>query len=181
MLMIKIVQYLRRGIAILILAMFLAFIAYDTLAVRPHLARIRDLLAQANPEDASPPEAIRRLINANVGSPSPQAVRLVTSLVSSDVTRGRSQIRETLWRMLLPMHIDKSKMYGIYCSLSYNGVDQGLSSFANREFGKPLTQLSPMQAATTVAITHAPTLYLRDRNRLDQRARALLVKSQHPR
>ncbi|KMM74943.1 hypothetical protein ACP93_14170 [Xanthomonas sp. NCPPB 1128] len=179
--MVKIVHYLRRGVAILILAMLLALIAYDVLAVRPHLARIRALLSQADPEDAYPPEAIRRLIDANVGSPSPHAVRLVTSLVSSDLTQGQSQMHETLWRMLLPMHIDRSQMYGIYCSLSYNGLNQGLSSFANREFGKPLSQLSPMQAATTVAITHAPTLYLRDRNRLDQRARALLVKSQHPR
>ncbi|MBO9873474.1 MULTISPECIES: transglycosylase domain-containing protein [Xanthomonas] len=179
--MIKIMHHIAKGIAILFLAMFLALIAYDVLAVRPHLARIRALLAQADPEDASPPEAIRRLIDANVGSLSPQAVRLVTSRVPSDLTQGQSQIRETLWRMLLPMHIDKSQMYGIYCSLSYNGVDQGLSSFANRAFGKPLSQLSPMQAATTVAITHAPTLYLRDRNRLAQRARTLLVRSQYPR
>ncbi|MCI2244332.1 transglycosylase domain-containing protein [Xanthomonas sp. PPL568] len=179
--MVKIIHYLGKGIAILVLAMLLALIAYDVLAVRPHLARIRDLLAQANPEDASPPEAIRRLIDANVDSPSSQAARLVTSRVSSDLAQGKSQIREALWRMLLPMHFDKSQMYGIYCSLSYNGVDQGLSSFANREFGKPLSQLSPMQAATAVAITHAPTLYLRDRNRLAQRARALLVRSQQPR
>ncbi|WP_420008656.1 transglycosylase domain-containing protein [Xanthomonas sacchari] len=179
--MVKIVHYLGKGIALLLLAMLLALIAYDVLAVRPHLARIRDLLAQANPEDTSPPEAIRRLIDANVGSPSSQAARLVTSRVSSDLTQGESQIREALWRMLLPMHFDKSQMYGIYCSLSYNGVDQGLSSFANREFGKPLSQLSPMQAATTVAITHAPTLYLKDRNRLAKRARALLVWSQQSR
>ncbi|MCC4591375.1 transglycosylase domain-containing protein [Xanthomonas campestris pv. cannae] len=179
--MFKIAHYLGKGIALLLLAMLLALIAYDVLAVRPHLARIRDLLAQANPEDASPPEAIRRLIDANVGSPSSQAVRLVTSRVSSDLTQGQSQMREALWRLLLPMHFDKSQMYGIYCSLSYNGVDHGLNSFANREFGKPLGQLSPMQAATTVAVTHAPTLYLRDRNRLAQRARTLLVRSQQPR
>ncbi|MBO9880722.1 transglycosylase domain-containing protein [Xanthomonas sp. D-109] len=179
--MVKIIHYLGKEIAILILAMLLALIAYDVLAVRPHLARIRDLLAQANPEDASPPEAIRRLIDANVDSPSSQAVRLVASRVSSDLTQGKSQVREALWRMLLPMHFDKSQMYGIYCSLTYNGVDHGLSSFADREFGKPLSQLSPMQAATTVAITHAPTLYLRDRNRLTQRARTLLVRSQQPR
>lgn len=179
--MFKIAHYLGKGIALLVLAMLLALIAYDVLAVRPHLARIRDLLAQANPEDASPPEAIRRLIDANVGSPSSQAVRLVTSRVPSDLTQGEPQIREALWRMLLPIHFDKSQMYGIYCSLSYNGVDQGLSSFANREFGKPLGQLSPMQAATTVAITHAPTLYLKDRKRLAKRARALLVWSQQSR
>jgi hypothetical protein len=88
-------------------------------------------------------------------------------------------VRNVLWRVLLPMHFDKPQMYGLYSTLSYNGTDHGLSNFANREFGKPLSQLSPMQAATTVAITRAPTIYLRDRARLAERAQVLLDTSRH--
>ncbi|MBB5878531.1 MULTISPECIES: transglycosylase domain-containing protein [unclassified Xanthomonas] len=178
--MVKIIKFVGRGTALLLLATLVALVAYDALAVRPHLARIRDLLAQASPEDASPPEAIRRLIDANVGSPSPHAARLVTSLVYPDFAQRQSRVRNALWSLLLPMHFDKSQMYGIYATLSYNGQDHGLSSFSHREFGKPLSQLSPMQAAATVAITHAPTIYLRDRDRLEKHARTLLVRSHHP-
>ncbi|WP_295973823.1 transglycosylase domain-containing protein [uncultured Xanthomonas sp.] len=175
--MVKIIKFVGKGTALLLLATLVALVAYDVFAVRPHLARIHDLLAQANPEDASPPEAIRKLIDVNVGSPSPHSARLVTSLVYQDLAQGRSHVRNVLWSMLLPMHFDNSQIYGLYCVLSYNGTDHGLSSFANREFGKPLSQLSPMQAATTVAITHAPTIYVRDRNKLGQRARTLLARS----
>lgn len=70
-------------------------------------------------------------------------------------------------------------MYGLYATLAYNGKDHGLSNFAAREYGKSLNQLSPMQAAHTVAVTHAPTIYLRDRGRLTQRSRVLLAKSGH--
>lgn len=178
--MVKIIKFVGKGTALLLLATLVALVAYDALAVRPHLARIRDLLAQANPEDATPPEAIRRLIDANVGSPSPHAARLVTSLVYPDLAQGQSHVRNALWSMLLPMHFDESHMYGLYCILSYNGTDHGLSSFANREFGKPLSQLSPLQAATTVAVTHAPTIYLKDRDKLGRRARTLLARSRSP-
>ena len=55
--------------------------------------------------------------------------------------------------------------------------DEGLNDFARREFGKPLSALTPMQAATTVAITRAPSIYLRDRGQLEQRANWLLEAS----
>ncbi|WP_156117285.1 hypothetical protein [Xanthomonas sacchari] len=67
--MVKIIRFLGKGTSLLLLATLVALVAYDALAVRPHLARIRDLLTQANSEDAAPPEAIRRLIDAMWGRP----------------------------------------------------------------------------------------------------------------
>ncbi|NIJ73858.1 MULTISPECIES: transglycosylase domain-containing protein [unclassified Xanthomonas] len=178
--MLKIIKYLGTATALLILATLMAFAAYDALAVRPHLALIRDVLAHADPEESSPPQTIRGLIDANTRSPSRHAARMVVSRVYPDLTQGQGHVRNALWSILLPMHFDRSQMYGLYCVLSYNGIDYGLSSFANRQFGKPLSQLSPMQAATTVAITHAPTIYLRDPDRLADRARTLLARTRHP-
>jgi hypothetical protein len=175
----KIIGNVAKAAALLIGVPAVALFAYDTIAVRPHLARIQAVLTQANPEDSSPPQIIRDLIDANAGSPTPHATRLVTSLVYSDLTQGQWHVREALWSVLLPMHFDRSQMYGFYSVLSYNGTDHGLSNFANREYGKSLGQLSPLQAATTVAITRAPTAYLRDRGRLDERAMVLLEMSRH--
>jgi hypothetical protein len=175
----KIIGNLAKATALLIGVPAVALFAYDTIAVRPHLARIEAVLAQANPQDAAPPKIIRDLIDASVGSPAPHATRLVTALVYSDLTQGQWHLRNALWRLLLPMHFDKSQMYGLYSVLSYNGTDRGLSNFANREYGKSLSQLSPLQASTTVAVTHAPTIYLRHRDRLDQHAKVLLDRSRH--
>jgi hypothetical protein len=68
-------------------------------------------------------------------------------------------------------------MYGLYATLAYNGTDYGLSNFAAREYGKPLDQLSPMQAANTVAITSAPAFYHRNRGGLARRATMLLSRA----
>jgi hypothetical protein len=156
-----------------------ALFAYDTIAVRPYLAQIREILAQADPQDASPPAMIRELIDANAGSPTPYATRLVTSRIFSGLSQNEWRVRELLWQVLLPMHLEEFQMYGLYATLSYNGTDYGLSSFARREYGEPLSQLTPVQAANTVAITQAPTIYIRNRGRLAQRAKLLLDRSGH--
>ncbi len=175
----KVIGNLTKVIVLLIGVPAVALFAYDTIAVRPHLAQIQDVLVQANPEDASPPQIIRELIDANSGSPAPYATRLVTSLIYSDLTQSQWHVRESLWRILLPMHFTESEFYGLYATLAYNGTDHGLSNFALRQYGQPLSLLSPAQAAATVAVTHAPTLYMRDPGRLAQRANTLLDNAGH--
>ena len=175
----KIIGNLTKVMVLLIGVPAAALLAYDMIAVRPHLAQIRDVLVQAPPEDASPPQLIRDLIDANSGSPAPHATRLVTSLVYSDLTQSQWHVRGALWRMLLPMHFTESELYGLYASLAYNGADNGLNNFALRQYGLPLSHLSPAQSAATVAVTHAPTLYIRDPDRLAQRANRLLDKAGH--
>lgn len=175
----NIVTNLARTVMLLAGAPVAGLFAYDAIVVRPNLAQVEAVLATANPADASPPRIIRDLIDANTRSPSRHATRLIVSRVYPDWSNGQRHVREALWSVLLPIHLDKSQMYGLYSSLSYNGVDQGLSSFARREYGKSLGQLSPIQAATTVAITGAPSTYLKNRLRLDERARLILERSGH--
>lgn len=76
----KVIGNLTKVMALLVGVPAAALFAYNMIAVRPHLAEIRDALVQANPEDSSPPQIIRELIDANSGSPAPYATRLVTSL-----------------------------------------------------------------------------------------------------
>ena len=175
----KIISNLIKTVASLAALPVVFFLAYDTFIIRPHLAEIESVLSNADPEDANPPKIIRDLIDANAGSPYPHATRLVTARTYSNLSQGQWHARNTLWRILLPVHFDKNQMYGLYTTLSYNGTDYGLSSFSRREFGKSLGHISPIQAATTVAITHAPSIYKKNAAKLDRRANMLLEKSGH--
>lgn len=170
----RVVGNLARALTVLVAMPVAMLFAYDVVAVRPHLDRLEAVLAAADPEDAAPPELVRELIDAGTGEPAVQVARLVMPLVHPDLRSGWRHLHGLLLSRLLPLHLDDSQMYGLYCALSYNGTDQGLNAFARREFGKPLSALSPMQAATTVAILRAPKWYLRDRDQLDRRARQLL-------
>ena len=168
-----------KAASLLILLPAIALLAYDVLVVRPRLPEINALLRQADPQDASPPKAIRDLIDANVGLLNQHAVRLVLFHSYPSTSQGQSHMRSVLWGILLPIHLGETKMYGLYASLSSNGAGTGLSDFASRKYGLKLDQLSPIQAATVVAVTHAPTVYSRDSQRLDERARLLLDRVQH--
>lgn len=167
------------------LVFFLATVAvvalafYDYVAVRPQLPRIERILAQADPLDANPPEVIRRLIDASMGSPTAHATRLATSRFYVGSSQGEWHLRNALWSMLLPLHLGKDKMYGLYATLAFNGRDQGLSRFAARVYGKPLDRLSPNEAAVTVEMTRMPTIYRRNPDKLVQRAAALASKAEN--
>lgn len=154
-----------------------SLLAYDVVAVQPRLGEVRSLLERAPPLDANPPALVRRMIDANADSPSGHATRLVVSHLYPDAGMARWHVRNALWRLLLPLHLGETGMYGLYATLSFNGIDHGLSQYAHRTFAKPLDQLSPAQAATTVAITHLPVVYARDGQRLQHRADALLAAS----
>lgn len=149
-------------------------LGYDAMVVQPRLTEIEQILADSDAQDASPPAMVRDLIDASAGSPGPHAVRLVLArLDPARIPHWRSQLRESLWRVLLPLHLGRSRMYGLFAALSCNGTDHGLSRFARREYGKPLDQLSAAEAAIAVVNTHAPGMYLQNPRRLQARAELL--------
>jgi len=170
---------LAKAFALLVGAPVLGLLSYDSLAVRPHIADLRSVLSNANPLDAEPPKLVRDLIDANSGSPTPYATRLVVNRVYGEQTHAKWHVRSALWRLLLPLHFTDMEMYGFYATLAYNGRDLGLGNFAAREYRKPMDRLSPEEAAHVVAITHHPSGYIKDRERHTRRAQLLLVKSGH--
>lgn len=154
-----------------------ALLAYDAVVVRPHLAEIHKLVTHPEGYHACPPRIIRDLIHASTGPPVWYATRLVTKRAYSDLTQGGWHVRNTLWGILLQLHLDEDEMYCIVATLAYNGTDVGLANLARREFGLSLAELSPTQAATVVAITLYPSYFLQNRERLERRARMLLEAS----
>jgi hypothetical protein len=173
----SIVKSLAKTVAFIVGIPALLLLAYDIVAVQPRLDQVRAVLAAAPAQDASPPPLVREMIDASSGSPDGYATSLIVSRVYQGSTHTRWHMRNALWRPLLPLHIGESGMYGLYSTLTFNGVDYGLTNFASREFGKPLDALTPDQAATTVAITFAPAMFIKDRERLNTRAQVLLKKS----
>jgi hypothetical protein len=153
-----------------------ALLAYDVVALRPQLKNVEAILSAANPHDAAPPALIRQLIDANAGSPHAYATRLATARLYRGVSQSQMHLRNALWGLLLPLHLGQDRMYGLYATLAFNGHDSGLSGFAIREYGKELPQLLPLEAAHAVALTHAPTIYLKDHERWSGRAHAILAR-----
>ena len=150
---------------------------YDLVSVRPRLAQVEKILESASAQDANPPPLIRKMIDANSSDPASTATMNVVWRVYPQSSNLRWHMRNALWRLLLPLHLGQDGMYGLYATLSFNGVDHGLNNYAEREFGAPLDKLTATQAATTVAITHFPSRYSKDRESLDNRAAVLLRKS----
>jgi hypothetical protein len=174
----SIIRKLAVAATVLISAPVIGLGVYDVVAVQPRLGQVRKILQDAPGQDANPPSLVRKMIDANSGSPSGDATSMVIGRIyAPQSTSPRWHMREALWRVLLPLHVGREGMYGLYATLAFNGTDHGLTAYASREFGKPLDQLSASQAAATVAVTYFPSAYSRDRERLNRRAEAILGRS----
>ncbi|TQM06868.1 transglycosylase [Pseudoxanthomonas sp. 3HH-4] len=175
----RVVRHTVHAVALLVGVPLAGLLTYDIVAVRPHVAGIQSLLASAEPQEASPPAFIRDLIDAGEGSPDAYGARLALAQVYGAEERNavRRHARELLWQILLPLHLDESGMHGLVVSQAHNGVDAGLAVFAQREYGKSLDDLSPMEAARAVAVIKSPSHYLRDRQRLEARAEWMLERA----
>lgn len=173
----RVVRHAVRAVALLVGVPLAGLLAYDLVAVRPHVAEIKALLVHADSQDASPPPLIRDLIDASVGSPAPSVARMAVHRFHAPQSAMSWHARTALWRLLLPLHVSDEEMYGLYASQAYNGVDTGLDRLARREHGKPLDALSPIEAARTVAILKGPSYMLRDRQRLETHAERLIARA----
>lgn len=164
---------------------FIGLGLYDVIDIRPKLPAIHAILQNASPQDRNPPMMIQNLIDAsfNFNHQAKNAYitqRIADKVDSTPLTTGARHFRNLMWQLLLPLHFDKSQMYGFYSTMTNFVAYQGLNNFAIQHFGKPLDQLTPQQSATTVAIVHSPTRFLSDNKGLDERANYLLQKLKTP-
>ena len=159
-------------IGAILLCALVALIAYDRLVVRPQLLSVRETASSR----ANPPELVCRLIEESSGPTERQVVRLTLAGVYPTSSQGVSHLREALWGVLLPIHLDTQEMCEIYSALQFNGLDRGLGHLAMREYGRGLHELTPTEAAKVVVIARAPSFYRRDRVKLSERAQDLLSR-----
>ena len=173
----RVVRHTVHAVALLVGVPLAGLLAYDLVAVRPHVAGIKVLLVHADGQDASPPPLIRDLIDASVGSPAASVARMAVHRFHAPQSAMSWHARIALWQILLPLHFSDEEMYGLYASQAYNGVDKGLDRLARREHGKSLDVLSPIEAARLVAILKGPSYMLRDRQRLETHAERLMARA----
>jgi len=157
-------------------ALVVALATYDATQVGPRLAEVERILAGGDPQDVHPPVQVARLVDAQL----PRLRATVGSQVQAAIepaSGSRSIMRRVAWPYLLSLHLDRVRLQGLHATLAWNGRDRGLNRFALRAFGKPLDQLTPVQAATVVAYTHAPAVYARHPDWLRVRAQRLLERA----
>lgn len=169
-------------ISALLLAPIAALAAYDMVVFQPRKADIRTILHLAAVEDRDPPPSIRRYILASQRPgypPSTVVARLLVARlgVSRDGSMFARQAHTMLWDLLVSLHLSQPEVLALYSTLSYNGSDHGLSKLSQRLYAKPMSALSESEAATVVAITWSPSLYLGNRPLLDRRRDMLMARA----
>lgn len=167
--------------AILTIVIFLggAFALYDVFYFMPHQAEIERLLSESDPEDKNPPEAFKLLIEvAHQNEVSPSAVvarELLSKLTPMHSQRALNwQLDFALWSLLVQLHTSKNQIYGLYCTLAYNGQGYGANKLSMRLFSRPLSELSDEEAATLVLVLKSPKQYQLQQNSLSQPASCVI-------
>jgi hypothetical protein len=179
-------KQLSKALLLIVLVLLLVpfFIAgtYDAFVFQPHRNDIAQLLVEADTQDRNPPDIIHRLIYASHlgGSPTTPVARglLVRFLPEAKQHGGMLgwHFRFALWDVLVRLHLSHEEVIGLYSTLVYNGQGHGINALALRMYGKPLSQLSEEEAATVVAVSWAPMVYLKSPARLNKRRDLLLSR-----
>lgn len=148
----------------LILPPLLMFAGYDVLVFEPRQAQIRML--------ASPMMHDRRELTPLVSALVQRSYRgdvaagaaelLIDRLQVHHVMKGEAgwQATHALWSALVSVHLSEDERVALVASGAYMGDGHyGFEAEAIARFGMPMSKLSADQAATIVALLHAPGLY----------------------
>lgn len=156
---------------------------YDFIEIRPKLPAINAILQNASPQDRNPPMLIRQLIDISEPRIEYLAVQPIMWDFYTHSPQSEQALHQALWQILLPLHFKHDELYGIFASTARMQAyyakpesEKGLNNFALQRFNKPLDQLSMQQSAMTVAMSHSPTSYQKDPQRLEMRTKWLLEK-----
>jgi membrane peptidoglycan carboxypeptidase len=80
------------------------------------------------------------------------------------------------WYVLVELFLDENEVYAIFCSMVYNGSGHGLNELSLRLFGRPLSELTLIEAAEVVVYIRGPSYYARRGERLDEAIDVLLKR-----
>jgi hypothetical protein len=155
--------------------LFLAL--YDLTTFQPHAAAIASIIAHADPEDADPPPLVRELLLAAYGGKPGLAAPVARRLLMDEgyVRMHEWHMTFFLWSQLVCLHYSEAQIAAAFASRAYVGAGRyGLSAAALARFAKPLSRLSPEEAAEIIALTWDPPLMLANPTALDRRKGVIL-------
>jgi hypothetical protein len=174
----------RRAMAILgvvLLALSSCGIAYDLLHYEPRRDDVSRLLADAEPADRHPPDAVRRLLLASQrdGALAQFVARRLLSRFGESGNDGLGwNLRLAAWTWLVRLHHDDDALVGLYATLVERDGVRGLDQLSRAIFSRPLPALDEREAALLVASLRVP---FQEKARLERRADELLRRSAAPR
>jgi hypothetical protein len=144
-------------------AALLAVLLFDRISFAPRLEQVRLSVSQSNPEDQLPPAIMKKMILASEGD---NLYWHVTRIVLNDSlpklpSRTSDLNTQYLLSILLTrLHVSESEAIGIYCSRTYVSPSfHGLSNVSRMIFNKPLSTLTPIEAATVAAWPRGPAYF----------------------
>jgi hypothetical protein len=168
--------------ALLVGAPIVAFGAYDLISFQSRTDQIQALIDNAPPEDRVPPPFVSRLVRASERyGVSNQLARILITRLDVIPPQSHSMTRlftEVMWLQLIQLHLSEQQQMALYCSQVYVGdYGHGLTAASTGMFHKPLSALSPTEAATIVAIPFAPKLFAQHPEVLIHRRDELLSRA----
>lgn len=156
-----------KGFSLLILVVLatplVAFLVYDVAYFEPNRSAITQVIESADPEERSLPSPIADFVRLEFhdGTVGYSARLLISRLgiVQYPVRASHWASTYALWSALVWLHLDSSERVTIIAALAPTGTDRhGLASTSQALFGKSLSELTPQQCATLMALVKIPAL-----------------------
>ena len=156
-----------------------ALLLFEVAVVSPALAKAQCALAAAAPSERALPVALQEMLLKSPGATLKYHVARQLLSASPSQVEGlrttRRQLTELGVGLLLPLHLSESELMSLFATQSFMGV--GVKGFARASavyLNTPLEQINSSQTARLVAISHAPSAYLANPERLERRIQFLL-------
>jgi hypothetical protein len=154
-------------------AALIALLLYDRIWYVPRLEQIRSMVSRGNPQDQFPPPLVKRMVRASEGNNLYWHINRIVLDDSLPALPPRTNDLNNTFLvsfLLTRLHVSESEALGIYCSRTYaNPTSNGLSNVSKMLFNKPLSTLSPIEAATVAAWPSGPSYFLKHPAALNQR------------
>ncbi len=149
-------------------------IYYDLVFFQPALASTRQRIQSEPPLQVSP------VLEHYLESAYSQTIEFQAAKVllhQSDFGGGDGW-RSFLWGKLVDLHLSKQEQVAVVVSLAYMGSHRyGFTAASQARYEKSAEQLSPIEAATLVALMSAPSYYESRPEMLIERRDQLLAKA----
>jgi hypothetical protein len=170
-------KYLFLFAVLLIVGSFVALVIYDLVEFRPYRHDIDAMLQDSHPLHKHPPEILSYLIDLSEGRDGIKFFVARRLLAKFEHTRHRAlwwHITDGLWTFLVSIHYSDQDILTLWLDFAPYKGGLGLNASANWHYGRDLDRLSTEEIARIVTIARSPSLYERDQERLEKRARTLL-------
>lgn len=149
------------GLAIVILVPMAGLAYYDLTRFQPHADQISRIVADAHPDERSPPGILRRLLEEPRGELSLEASRLLIFRLNPDAARQGNLVWQRtsfLWWLLTKAHLSEAEQLTIVCSTTFLGQRAyGFEAGANAFFNRPLDRLTDFELATLAVRARSPS------------------------